>query len=72
MRISYENGKLYYSITKDEFAEINKDLRPTEIDIMWLPHLLKDISDANYQHWRKKNILDQIERNTPALLNRKK
>jgi hypothetical protein len=41
MRISYENGKLYYSITKDEFAEINKDLRPTEIDIMWLPHYLK-------------------------------
>ena len=72
MRISYENGKLYYSITKDEFAEINKDLRPTEIDIMWLPPLLKAFSDANYQHWRKQNILDRIERNTPALLNRKK
>jgi len=64
MRISYENGKLYYSITKDEFAEISKDLRPTEIDIAWLPHLLKDISDANYQHWRKEIVKQEIKKNT--------
>tara|TARA_R100001369_G_scaffold75187_1_gene104053 strand:- start:1275 stop:1472 length:198 start_codon:yes stop_codon:yes gene_type:complete len=63
MRIAYQDGKLYYSITKDEF-EKQEEGKPTEIDVMWLPHLLKDISDANYEHWRKEIVRQEIKKNT--------
>jgi hypothetical protein len=48
MRIIYQSGKLYLSLTKDEYKDL-KDGVPNEIDLFWLPHLLKDISEANYQ-----------------------
>jgi|TARA_B100001093_G_C26820461_1_gene1011659 hypothetical protein len=48
----YQDGKLYYSITRDEYKNIEVG-KPTEIDVAWLPHLVKDISEANYQHWKK-------------------
>jgi|TARA_R110000772_G_scaffold156033_1_gene267103 hypothetical protein len=63
MRITYQDGKLYYSITKDEFAK-QEEGKPTEIDVMWLPHLLKDISDANYEHWRKEIVKQELKKNT--------
>jgi|TARA_R100000734_G_C3282031_1_gene75441 hypothetical protein len=52
MRIVYQDGKLYYSITKNEYENIEVG-KPTEIDVAWLPHLVKDISEANLQHWKK-------------------
>ena len=48
MRIIYQSGKLYLSLTKDEYKDL-KDGVPNDIDLFWLPHLLKDISEANYQ-----------------------
>tara|TARA_R110002012_G_scaffold286428_1_gene477977 strand:- start:20 stop:217 length:198 start_codon:yes stop_codon:yes gene_type:complete len=63
MRISYQDGKLYYSITREEYKQIEEG-KPTEIDIAWLPHLLKDISDANYEHWRKEIVRQEIKKNT--------
>jgi len=59
MRIVYQGGKLYVSFTRDEYKDLKEGV-PNEIDLSWLPHLLKDVSEANYQRLKDFTKNDQL------------
>jgi hypothetical protein len=52
MRIIYQSGKLYISLTKDEYKDIEPG-KPTEIDIGNIPILLKDITEITYERLKE-------------------
>jgi hypothetical protein len=52
MRIIYQSGKLYISLTKDEYKDIEPGT-PTEIDIGNISVLLKDITNISYERLKE-------------------
>lgn len=61
MRLVYQGGKLYVSFTRDEHKDLKEGV-PNEIDMRWLPHLLKDISEASYQRWRDFGVVEELQK----------
>jgi len=52
-RISYQNGKLYLSLTRNECQEVYDNIgRPLELDISQLKVLHEDISKIVAEYWR--------------------
>jgi len=52
MRIVYQSGKLYLSLTKDELKNIEPG-KPTEIDISLIPVLFQDISQITQERLKE-------------------
>tara|TARA_R110000772_G_scaffold120925_2_gene227248 strand:- start:876 stop:1052 length:177 start_codon:yes stop_codon:yes gene_type:complete len=52
MRIVYQSGKLYLSLTKDEYKDIEPG-KPTELDISLIPVLFQDISQVTYERLKE-------------------
>jgi hypothetical protein len=52
MRIVYQSGKLYLSLTKDELKNIESG-KPTEIDISLIPVLFQDISQITQERLKE-------------------
>ena len=52
MRIVYQSGKLYLSLTKDELKNIELG-KPTEIDISLIPVLFQDISQITQERLKE-------------------
>ena len=52
MRIVYQSGKLYMSLTKKEYEDI-KPGEITEIDIGNIHVLLKDITEISYERLKE-------------------
>jgi len=60
MRISYQNGSLYLSLTDDEVDRIyEKKHSSVHIDISNLKVLHEDVSNAVLQYWKDKGIDDK-------------
>lgn len=67
MRITYQNGKLYLSLTRKEVEEVNESIgTPIPIDIGYLKVLHEDISKAVLQHWTKVEVVREVMRLTPT------
>lgn len=53
MRILYQNGKVYLSLRKEEYYDIEESFpNPCEIDLSLVPLLNKDLSDIALQIWK--------------------
>jgi len=52
MRIVYQSGKLYLSLTKDEYKDIEPG-KPTELDISLIPVLFQDISQVTHERLKE-------------------
>lgn len=52
LRIVYQSGKLYLSLTKDESKDIEHS-KPTEIDISLIPVLFQDISQITHERLKE-------------------
>jgi len=62
MRISYQDGKLYLSLTRSEVEQVSDNIgSPIEIPIGQLKVLHEDISKAVLQHWTKVNVKREVE-----------
>ena len=60
MRIVYQSGKLYMSLTKKEYEDI-KPGKITEIDLSNARLLQKDISEVTYQMWKDIEIPQKLK-----------
>lgn len=61
MRISYQDGKLYLSLTRNEVKEANENVgMPLQLDIGHLKVLHEDISQAVLQHWTQSNVPREV------------
>jgi len=62
MRISYQDGKLYLSLTRSEVEQVSDNIgSPIEMPIGQLKVLHEDISKAVLQHWTKVNVKREVE-----------
>lgn len=62
MRIIYQEGKLYISLTDDEVDNISKNKHSTvEIPIGKLKVLHEDVSNAVTQYWREVGIYEELQ-----------
>lgn len=61
MRITYSDGKLLISLTRDECQEAYDNIgRPFELPIGNLKMLKEDIHDADMAHWSKVEVFKAI------------
>ena len=62
MRITYQEGKLYISLTDDEVDYFNKNKHSTvEMPIGKLKVLHEDVSNAVTQYWRDVGIDEELQ-----------
>ena len=62
MRISYQDGKLYLSLTRSEVEQVSDNIgSPIEMPIGQLKVLHEDISKAVLQHWTKVKVKREVE-----------
>jgi len=63
MRIIYQEGKLYVSLTKDEIKQASDSIgMPLELPIGQLKIFQEDISKAVLQHWTKIEVKNEVRR----------
>jgi hypothetical protein len=61
MRICYQGGKLYLSLTRNEVKEANENVgMPLQLDIGNLKVLHEDISQAVLQHWNQVDVVREV------------
>jgi len=64
MRITYQDGKLFLSMTKSEVNYVHENIgMSVEIPIGELKILHEDISKAVLQHWTQVEVKREVERN---------
>jgi len=62
MRIVYQNGKLFVSLTRSEVQQASDNIgSPIEVPIGQLKVLHEDISQAVLQHWTKVEVKREVE-----------
>ena len=62
MRITYQDGKLFLSMTKSEVNYVHENIgRAVEIPIGELKILHEDISKAVLQHWTKVEVKREVK-----------
>ena len=62
MRITYQEGKIYVSLTDDEVDNISKNKHSSvEIPIGYLKVLHEDVSNAVTQYWREVGIHEELQ-----------
>jgi hypothetical protein len=60
-RLSYQNGKLYLSLTRKECQEAYDNIgRPLELDIGQIKVLHEDISKIVAEHWSKIEVEQEL------------
>ena len=60
-RISYQNGKLYLSLTRNECQEAYDNLgKPLELDISQLKVLHEDITKIVVEYWKDIEVPTEI------------
>ena len=60
-RISYQNGKLYLSLTRNECQEAYDNIgKPLELDISQLKVLHEDISKVVTEYWRDVEVQEEL------------
>lgn len=63
MRIIYQEGKLYVSLTKDEIKQASDSIgMPLELPIGQLKIFQEDINKAVLQHWTKIEVKNEVRR----------
>lgn len=63
MRIVYQEGKLYVSLTKDEIKQASDSIgMPLELPIGQLKIFQEDINKAVLQHWTKIEVKNEVHR----------
>lgn len=63
MRIVYQNGKLFVSLTRAEVQQASDNIgSPIEMPIGQLKVLHEDISKAVLQHWTKVEVKNEVHR----------
>lgn len=63
MRISYQDGKIYLSLTRAEIQQALDNIgSPIEMPIGQLKVLHEDISKAVLQHWTKVEVKNEVHR----------
>jgi len=73
MRIVYQSGELYISLTHAEVDHIveNKG-KPTKVDISWLKILHEDISKCVMAHWSAVEVWDALESHQKTAISKSK
>ena len=73
MRITYQNGELLLSLTRDEVDYVSKNKgTPVKMDIKMLKVLHEDISKAVLNHWSNVEVWDAIEEHLKSHKNKSK
>ena len=68
MRITYINGELNLSMTRDEAEHVYKNKgRSVKMDISWLKVLHEDISKCVLAHWSAVEVWDALESHQKTL-----
>ena len=63
MRISYQDGRLFLSMTKSEIEYVHENIgMAVEIPIGNLKVLHEDISKAVLQHWTKVEVKNEVHK----------
>ena len=63
MRVSYQDGKIYLSLTRAEVQQASDNIgNPIEIPIGQLKVLHEDISKAVLQHWTKVEVKNEVHK----------
>lgn len=63
MRIIYQEGRLYVSLTKDEIKQASDSIgMPLELPIGQLKIFQEDINKAVLQHWTKIEVKNEVHR----------
>jgi hypothetical protein len=61
MRVTYQDGKLLVSLTRDEVKQAQDNIgRPIELPIGQLKMLHEDVSKAVLQRWEKVEVPSQV------------
>ena len=68
MRIIYQNGKLFLSLTDNEVDNVYKNKHSAvEMDIRYLKVLHEDINKAVAQHWQEIEVPREVMRLQPTI-----
>jgi len=63
MRILYQDGRLYVSLTRDEIKQASDSIgMPLELPIGQLKIFQEDINKAVLQHWTKVEVKREVEK----------
>lgn len=63
MRIIYQEGRLYVSLTRDEIKQASDSIgMPLELPIGQLKIFQEDINKAVLQHWTKIEVKNEVRR----------
>lgn len=63
MRIVYQEGRLYVSLTRDEIKQASDSIgMPLELPIGQLKIFQEDINKAVLQHWTKIEVKNKVHR----------
>ena len=63
MRIVYQDGRLYVSLTRDEIKQASDSIgMPLELPIGQLKIFQEDINKAVLQHWTKVEVKREVEK----------
>ena len=63
MRIVYQEGRLYVSLTRDEIKQASDSIgMPLELPIGQLKIFQEDINKAVLQHWTKIEVKNEVRR----------
>ena len=62
MRVTYQSGEVYLSVTKEEADHIHENKgKPVPIGVRTLKVLLEDVSNCFKAHWSNVEVLEYVE-----------